>query len=388
MGDMGQSVRVGVVGCGSVLTNYGARLRLLENEGAVEMVAASDVDVGREGFARHQLGDVRFSTDYEDVVAADDVDLVLILTSPPVHGEISIAALEAGKHVLVEKPMAATLEDSARIVELAKQRSLKLVCAPHTILSPTFRIMWKRIHEGDIGKVCLARARYGEGNLFWGSWRYTNAPGGGPLLECGVYNVATLVGLLGPVTRVMAMGGTAIPERVVSGEKVRVEAMDNIQVTLDFGESVFATVATGYTMNSYRSPAVELYGSSGVIQMLGDDWAPEGYELYQDSVGVWQSYAESDPLWHWTEGLPHIVECIRTGTDPVSSPEFAYHVQEVMVKAELSAHTGRAELVESSFGGLDLDADAIEVYLDHAYRVLPGTRWDQEWLAAREEARA
>ena len=69
-------------------------------------------------------------------------------------------------------------------------------------------------------------------------------------------------------------------------------------------------------MQKYRSPAFELYGTLGTIQMLGDDWAPEGYELWQNCVGAWQTYYETDPHWQWTEGLKHLVECIRGGRKP------------------------------------------------------------------------
>ena len=74
--------------------------------------------------------------------------------------------------------------------------------------------------------------------------------------------------------RVTAMAGVAIPERVVEGETMRVQAEDNAHVLIDFGDARFASVTTGFTMQRYRSPAIELYGSEGVLQLLGDDWAP------------------------------------------------------------------------------------------------------------------
>src|ERR671928_107774 len=71
--------------------------------------------------------------------------------------------------------------------------------------------------------------------------------------------------------RVTAMTGTAIPERVVDGELMRVESEDNAHVLIDFGESVFAVVTTGFTIQQYRTPGIEIYGSTGVIQMVGED---------------------------------------------------------------------------------------------------------------------
>src|SRR5258706_7899230 len=102
-------------------------------------------------------------------------------------------------------------------------------------------------------------------------------------------------------------------------------------------------------MQKYRSPALELYGTHGTIQMLGDDWAPEGYECWQNSVGAWQSYYESDPHWRWTDGLKHLVECIRLCERPRVTPEHAYHVLEVMLAAQKSGRTGEAQQITSRF---------------------------------------
>jgi predicted dehydrogenase len=128
-----------------------------------------------------------------------------------------------------------------------------------------------------------------------------------------------------------------------------VEVEDNAHILLDFGEAVFAVVTSGFTMQKYQSPAFELYGTTGTIQMLGDDWAPEGYEIWQNEIGAWQKYYESDPHWQWTAGLAHLVECIRNGERPAVTPEHAFHVLEVMLAALASGHTGQAQNIESTF---------------------------------------
>jgi predicted dehydrogenase len=147
----------------------------------------------------------------------------------------------------------------------------------------------------------------------------------------------------------MAMTGVAIPERTINGRSVQVRAEDNAQVLLDFGDGAFAVVTTGFTMQQYRTPALELYGTTGTLQMMGDDWDPDGYELWQNPVGAWQLFKETDPEWPWTDGLRHIVECISNGTRPVTTPEHALHVLEIMLKAQQSGREGRALSVQSSF---------------------------------------
>ena len=340
-------VNIGLVGCGSVAHAYGRLIQALRFEGAVEVVAGADVDPAKFEHVREKWPQARVSTDYRDVIEADDVDLVLVLTAMQRHGEIAKAALQAGKHVLVEKPMATTMEEAAELLEVARDAPGLLVCAPHIVLSPTFATMFHRIRRGDIGRVLLARARYGWAGPWWGEWFYK--AGGGCLFDLGVYCITSLTGLIGPAKRVAALAGVAIPEREVNGRKIRVEADDNAQVLLDFGNACFGVVTSGFTMQQYRCPAVEVYGTTGTIQMLGDDWDPDGYELWQNAAGCWQVFKETDPDWLWSDGLRHFVECVRNGTTPLVTPEHALHVLEIMLKAQQAGREGRTLEIESTF---------------------------------------
>jgi predicted dehydrogenase len=216
--------------------------------------------------------------------------------------------------------------------------------------------MWRRIKGGEIGTPFNARARYGwHPGPWWGKWFFQE--GGGALFDLGVYNVTALFGFLGPAKRVTAMTGAAIPERVVEGEVTKTVAEDNAHVLIDFGNSVFAVVTTGFTMPSYRSPCIEIYGSKGVIQMLGDDWAPEGFELYTKELGAWQIHDVGDRQWPWTDGLRQLVECAQTGKPPINRPEHAYHALEIMLAAQAAGKDGKARDIKSTIPELDLWGD-------------------------------
>lgn len=348
---MSSVVRIGVIGCGSVVSKYMKLAEQLQFRGLVKVVAACDIIEERAQALRDQYGVERVTVRAQDIIEADDIDLVLVLTSMLEHYELTRAALLAGKHVLVEKPMATNLKDAAELVALSKTSRGILHPAPHIILSQTYQTMWKRLHRGDIGRVLTARALYGWAGPWWGQWFYRQ--GGGALFDLGVYNVISLTGLLGPVKRVTAMTGVVQPERVVEGRMMKVEAEDNAHVLMDFGDSVFAVVSTGFSMQQYRCPAIELYGTTGTMQMMGDDWDPEGYELWQNSVGAWQVFGETDPAWPWVDGLRHLVDCIRAGTRPLITPEHAYHVMEIMIKAQEAGRDGQARAIESTFPQLN-----------------------------------
>jgi predicted dehydrogenase len=349
------TVRIGVLGLGSVFwTPYRSLINKLSDEGRVELVAGFDPDPAkREALARVSRADTAVASATE-LIERDDVDVVVVLTSMNEHGPLAHEALRAGKHVLVEKPMSTSLEEAATLVELSRSSAGRLVCAPHIVLSPTYREMHRRVQDGVVGRIVLARARYGWSGPWWAKWFYEE--GGGALFDLGVYNLTSLCGFLGSVRRVTALVGTAIPERIVEGELFEVRSEDNAQVMLDFGESRFAAITTGFTMQKYRSPAIELYGTDGVLQLLGDDWAPEGFEQWRNSTGAWELFPETDPTWPWTDGLRHLVDSIQTGAPTVTRPEHAYHALEVMLAASRSAREGRLVEIESEFPALDYSA--------------------------------
>lgn len=340
-------IRIGIIGCGSVMEAYMHTAQKHIAAKTIEIAAACDVREERRRFMQTQYGVQRVTDRYEDIINDAGIDFVMVLTSMNEHGPIAHAALKAGKHVLVEKPMSTSLEEAAAMVETAKTSAGYLIVAPHTILSPTFTAMAKRIDAGDIGKICAARAIYGWRGPEWGKWFYQK--GGGPIFDLGVYNITTLTGWLGPAKRVMAMTGQAIPVREVEGEMMQIETEDNAQILLDFGGACFASVFTGFTIEDKRAPAIELYGREGVMQMLGDDWAPEGYELYQRSAGEWTRNDEKRGEWPWVDGINHMVECIQQKRKPLITPEHAYHVLEIMLKAMQSGEEGRAIELTSTF---------------------------------------
>ena len=346
------SVGLGVLGLGSVFWGpYMSLIEKLQATGRVHVAAVHDPDPDKRRAAAGRLDLDPSLTEPDDVIEHGDVDLVLVLTSMNEHGPLARRALAAGRHVLVEKPLATSLAEAAELVELAAAAPGHLLPAPHILLSPTYRAIHARVQAGDVGRLVSARARYGWSGPDWAAWFYE--PGGGALFDLGVYNVVSLCGLFGPARRVTAMTGVAIPERLVNGTPVQVEAEDNAHVLIDFGEGRLAVVTTGFTMQRYRSPAIELYGTAGVAQLLGDDWAPEGYELWRNGHGAWEVYADTDPSWPWTEGLRHLVECIELGHRPVIRPEHGYHALEIMLAAQAAGADGRARDIASDFAAPD-----------------------------------
>lgn len=345
---MSASVTIGVIGCGSVAQN--AYLPLIVNlraQGKVASIVGCDVDPARLELVQAKYGVDRVTTDPAEVIDDPTVDIVLVLTSMPEHGSLTIRALDAGKNVLVEKPMATTLEEGRRVLAAAEASEGMLICAPHVQLSPDFQQMYAAIADGQVGRPLLGRARYGWNGPDWSKWFY--APGGGPLFDLGVYNVTSLTGLIGPATRVTCLSTLTRPERVVEGDLIQVQTDDTFQIVIEHEGGALSTVTTAFGMQKYRGAAVEVYGLEGTIQLMGDDWAPAGLEYWSNDVGAWQVFDSQSSYWPWTDGLAHLVDCVIRGEQPYTRPDQAFHVLEIMLAAMTAAETGVTQEIESTF---------------------------------------
>ena len=309
------SVRLGVVGCGSVFwTPYMGLIEKLRGQGRVEVVAVYDADPGQAPRRRPRGSTSRPTCRTTPRVCAHpDVDVVLVLTSMTEHGRLARAGA-GGRQARAGRE--AGRDDARRGRGGARGRRARArapgLRAAHPALADLPGDARARARRRDRRAADRARRATAGPGPDWGRWFYE--PGGGALFDLGVYNVTSLCGFFGPARRVTAMTGVAIPER--DGRR-RADARCRRRTT----RTCCSTSATRASRSSrpasrcssYRSPCLELYGTHGVLQMLGDDWAPEGYELWRNDRAAWELHPETDPAWPWTDGLRHLVECIETG---------------------------------------------------------------------------
>src|SRR5687768_8147577 len=178
-------------------------------------------------------------------LAGPAFDLLVVTTDMQEHGRLNRIALNAGRHVWSEKPMANTYKEGKALLDLANEKKLRIWGAPAVVNSPQFAFMSKALREGKIGKIAAAHAHYGHTGPTWSAFFYEE--GGGSLPDLGVYNIATLTGLLGPAKAVVAMTSIVTPERTVDNKgKIKVEAEDNAIVVMDHGNGILSNVQCGF----------------------------------------------------------------------------------------------------------------------------------------------
>jgi predicted dehydrogenase len=338
-------IRVAVAGCGNVSQAY---LPELTASPYTEVVAVCDAREERAREAAKEFGVSRAYDSIEAMLRGTPFDLLVNLSAMPAHAPLNRAALEAGKHVYCEKPIATTLADGRDLLETARRRGVRLWGAPNVVTSPAFAAMARVIEESEIGKPCAAHARYGHTGPDWGAWFFQE--GGGSLFDLGVYNVTTLTGLLGPARAVVALSGIAVPVRPAEGRDVATTAEDNTMLLLDFGDACFGCVQSGFVYRAYKDDwTLEVCGTEGNLTLLGYDWGPQGVDVFSKRTGAWERRAKDQGDYHWRGGASYVARCLTEGTEPLMTGEHAFHVLEVMLAAVESARTGRRVAVESRF---------------------------------------
>lgn len=345
-------IRVGILGSGNVLWAYFQVLDRLIPRGlaTVGPVCARRRETW-ESLRSKRPGIELVET--VDGVLDSDVEIVVIITPPDSHAELARRALDRGKHVLVEKPLAHCRWHAQPIVDLARRRGLHLLCAPFVQLAPTFRALWTRIQSGAIGKIHSTRGLYGNAGSTWAKWYHDGRVG--PLAEVGIYNLKSLTAVAGPVVEALAASATAVLHREIEGESIARPGQDVSHVILRHQSGALSSIVSSHAIQRYRRPGLEIYGTDGTANLLGDDWDPRGFEIWRNDQDCWEEFEAIEPTWLWADGLAELVFALREGRSPLHDPEHDLHLIDVIEACESSAREKRGVAVESRFQPLHLE---------------------------------
>jgi predicted dehydrogenase len=350
----GKKLRVALIGCGSVSNRY---LPQLLSSKMIEVVSLCDIKYER-AVEQNKKYNVNAQTypHIDKMLAGVPFDMMVTTTDMQMHGELNKKAIMAGKHVWSEKPMANTYAEGKALLDLAKSKKLRLWGAPAVVNSPQFAFMSKTIQEGKLGRIASAHGQYGHTGPTWSAFFYEK--GGGSMPDLGVYNMATLTGLLGPAKSVMAMTSIVNPERTVDDKgKIKVVAEDNAHVLLEHDKGVISHVMCGF---NYFDPhgheagtqslhSIQIYGDYGNMRLVGYDWETNGVWLDTswDKPAVLMSTDKGG--YEWQEGARVTGESIITGIEPKINVEHALHVLEIIEAARKSQATGMRIKLKSKF---------------------------------------
>lgn len=348
-----KKVRLAIIGCGSV---SGVYLPHLSKSPYVELVSTCDIVYERAKTRAKEFTIPNHYPHIDQQLAGAPFDLLINLTDMQEHGRLNKIALSAGKHVWSEKPMANTYKEGKALLDFAKSKNLRIWGAPAVVNSPQFAFMSKALREGKLGRIACAHAHYGHTGPGWSAFFYEK--GGGSLPDLGVYNIATLTGLLGPAASVVAMTSIVTPERTVDNKgRIKVEAEDNAMLIMDHGNGVLSHLQCGFNYfdpyghegKGQERPTIQIWGSEGNMAMAGYDWAPYGVDMATHDHEKTQRFVSDPGSYVWQEGASVISKALVTGEEPLINAEHALHVLEIIEAARESGQTGKRIGLESGF---------------------------------------
>ena len=353
IGAEAKRIRIGVIGCGSVSHSY---LPVLSKCPYANVVSLCDIRPER---ARNQAEKFNVAHHYphiDQMLAGEQFDFLINLTDMQEHEHLNRQALEAGKHVWSEKPIANSLAAGQELLRIAKQKQHRLWGAPITVQSPQFAFMARTLAQGTLGRVAAAHADYGHTGPDWSSFFYEK--GGGSMPDLGVYNLTTLTGLLGPAKFVVALTSIVTPTRTIRDKgRVAVTAEDNAMVLLDHGRGTLSHVQCGF---NYFNPhghdgskeerhTISIVGTAGAMGQVGYDWEPHGVDVATKEKQAFARHATEKSDYVWQQGASLVAECLATGKEPLFTPEHALHVVEIICAARESQETGKRIALQSTF---------------------------------------
>ncbi|MDZ7317176.1 MAG: Gfo/Idh/MocA family oxidoreductase [candidate division KSB1 bacterium] len=348
-----KKIRIGVIGCGSVSNAY---LPHLSKCPYAELVSACDIIVERAERQAKWFNIPHVYPNIDAMLTGAPFDLLVNLTDMQAHEHLNRKALEAGKHVWSEKPMANSYAAGVELLKLARRKNLRLWGAPAMVESPAFAIMAKILAEGKLGDLAAVHAFYGHTGPWWSSFFYEK--GGGSMPDLMVYNLTTVTGLVGPAKAVTAMTSIVTPTREIDGKgRIKVEAEDNAMVLLDHGKGIISHVQSGF---NYFNPhghegkeesryTIQFFGTKGFMGLLGYDWEPLAVEIATEDAPKIERISLGQHNFVWQMGASLACESLATGRELLITPEHALHVLEIIQAARESQAKGRRIALRSTF---------------------------------------
>jgi predicted dehydrogenase len=342
-----EKVKAGIVGSGSISNSYIEGARVFP---VLDICACSDI-IPEASEAKAREHGIR-SMGVEELMGYEGIDVILNLTTPLSHREISLRALGAGKHVYSEKPLGVTLEEGAEIISLAREKGLLAGCAPDIFLGSGIQTACKVLEDGWIGEPVAGAAfalRPGLNKEFF----YKR--GAGPMLDTSPYYISALIAMLGPVKSVSALCSKLRQKRTIitnnTGEEITVDVPTHCSGTVNFQNGAVVTMIMSFEIwgTEHTFNTLEVYGTEGSLNVDPNDFS--GEVKVQKKRGSWVVMPHvHDQKFGRSAGLADMAYAIRGDRDYFRCcAELAYHVLEVMLAFEASSmESGKTVDIKSS----------------------------------------
>lgn len=351
---MSDEIRLGMIGCGQISERFFEWSRVLPD---LRFVATCAAHLASAEYAARRYGCARWYDDHQALLADPEVDGVVITTPHALHASQALDAVRAGKHVLLEKPMATRWSDAAHLVEAAASAGVTFFPLPF-LAYPEHRLAQMYLREDAVGKIVAAEAHLSLPGPPRANWYYRREAEGGAMLDTMVYVLSDLAAVLGPARWISAMVNTLIPNRRTGdGGRVHTEVDDNVSILLEYAGGQQATARSCWAPAAVRHATI-FYGRHGTIFLreggkrvvIQSDRGPVRGAFPVSFMGLEHCYElVPRPLEPEEDILGCFAVAVRTGRPGVCNGPLALHVTEQMMKGYEAAR-GRITLaLETTF---------------------------------------
>ena len=368
---MSETIKLGIIGCGNICDAY---INGCKQFPVMEVHAVADIAFERAEEKAKTFGIAKAYTP-EDLLADETIDIVINLTIPEVHAEVSMQALKAGKHVYSEKPLATNLADGKALVDYAEAHNLRLGCAPDTFLGGGLQSARQVVDDGLIGEPIAANAfMLSRGVENWHpNPEFFFKAGGGPMFDMGPYYLTALIQFMGPIKALSSTAVASFKERVIgsqplAGGIIEVETPTHISCLLEFSSGKVATLMTSFDVWSSQVPRIEIYGSEGTLSVPDPNTFGGPVLLRKSGEDDWTELELTHK--NYTSnmrglGVADIAHALQSGRPHRASAQQALHVLDAMETSLIAAEKRQfVELSTSTTIPNSLDASMNEGTLD------------------------
>ena len=330
-----KKTKIGVIGCGNI---SGAYLSAGQKFEILEIAACADMILERAKAKAEEFGVPKACT-VDELLADPTIEIVVNLTIPIAHAEVALKAIEAGKSVHNEKPLAITRDEGRRMLDAAKANKVRVGCAPDTFLGGGHQTCRKLIDDGWIGTPVAATAfMMSHGHESWHPEPdFYYKAGGGPMFDMGPYYLTALVNMLGAVKRVTGSARITFPERMITsqpnyGKKITVDVPTHIAGVMDFASGVVGTLVTSFDVWGGNLPCIEIYGTQGTLSVPDPNGFGGPIRIHRPGMAEWLEM----PLTHGYSdnnrsiGVADMAYALRSGRPHRANGALAYHVLDIM----------------------------------------------------------
>jgi predicted dehydrogenase len=344
-------MNIGIIGCGNIFDQYMSNAPRFEHI-QISVCASRGMDSARAKAEQYGLQ----AMTVDELIHFPDIGMIINLSIPEVHAELTLRALNAGKHVFSEKPLGVTLKEARQILDTAEAKGLRVGCAPDTILGDSHQACRKLLDEGAIGDVLSGTAfMMSQGPEAWHpNPGFFYQFGGGPMLDIGPYYITALINFLGPVKSVAARTRNTFPERTaghesIKGQKIPVEVPTHYAGVLEFECGALITCVMSWDVWNHDHTPIELYGTEGSLQMSDPNMfgralkIATGHEPFAELPQPPARFADRNRL----VGAAEMADAISAGRPHICSGEMAFHALEVMYAFEESSRNGGLVEIQS-----------------------------------------